>query len=365
MKQISPLAVTWLIVGYLFSFSSNSAAQRLLPNKDQCNLELLSRYEADFDRVLARKIAEGAAVNKKTKQRLSKLAMRYIDMSAKCFDQLYKNNRLHDGSLSQPIHIDNGGIHMPHSIGSQGIEVGEFRLGGTKWGANSPFSVASTGGQNAAGPGTSGGLVTYSFIPNGVSHQAEVEFGFTSSIDNNLRFSSLPTYSSCFETEIDRAFAMWSAVADIEFQRVSDNGVPSNGSNTTGDIRVGAHSFDGAFGVLAHAFFPTSTAFVSQLTIAGDIHFDRAENWTCDTSGLDIGIVATHEIGHSIGLSHEEQGALAIMNPFYNPNLPALTSDDINGVISIYGASPFVSSPSPGSAELIPIIAYLVNDDDQ
>ena len=69
---------------------------------------------------------------------------------------------------------------------------------------------------------------------------------------------------------------------------------------------IGAHAMDGPGGTLAHAYYPPPNG----ITIAGDLHFDEAEAWYCDPAQivgteLDIGIVALHEIGHSIGLGHE------------------------------------------------------------
>ena len=326
MNRCLTKLIVWLITGYFVSLTSPASAQETDFDNRQCDIKTLDQYEADFDKLVAQQQTEGNSVSGQTSKDLEVIASRYIDMNGKCFDQLYgKNSNKNTKAASQATLIDNGGVGM--SASSKELIVSEFELRGTKWGADSPFS----GGLNEIGPRSPGGLVTYSFIPNGVSHAVE-EF-FLPTVDNNLRLSSLPSYSSCFENEIIRAFAMWSAVADIQFRRVNDNGVPSNARGANGDIRIGAHTFDGAYGVLAHAFFPPPTGD----SIAGDMHFDRAEFWTCDTSGFDIGIVATHEIGHAIGLNHEVQDALAIMNPFYNPNLPSITSDDISAARSMYG----------------------------
>ena len=44
-----------------------------------------------------------------------------------------------------------------------------------------------------------------------------------------------------------------------------------------GDIRIGAHRFDGAGRTLAHAY--TTPGGATDQTITGDAHFDQAENW--------------------------------------------------------------------------------------
>jgi hypothetical protein len=153
----------------------------------------------------------------------------------------------------------------------------------------------------------------------------------------NVAIQSLLTFQACFLTEIEDAFDAWSAVADIQFVRVADNGLPFNAAGAAGDIRVGAHTFDGPGGVLAHGFFPPPNG----ATAAGDIHFDQAENWDCVDTGpqFDIGIVVTHEIGHAIGLNHETAPPTALMNPTYNPAVPMPLADDITAAESIYGGA--------------------------
>lgn len=326
-------------IALLVLIASPISAQTADTQITECDLELLSSYEAEFDEIIEKKTALGLSVDKKLESDSRTVGRKYIEMNAACFSSLYGQA---SGVPNENIKIDDDGIRMPSDLRRilnadsanprfGGIGVGEFFVGGTKWGANSEFF----GGQDRQGPGTSGGLVTYSFMPSGVSHQIEDAI-FGGSTGSNLSINSLPSFQSCFETEITRAFAAWSAVSDIQFQRVESSGLFSNAPGAGGDIRVGSHFFDGQNGILAHAFFPAPNFFSS---LVGDIHFDRQENWSCSpiNNGFDIGIVALHEIGHSIGLDHEEAGDLAIMNPFYNPSLSQLLTDDIQGAVSIYG----------------------------
>lgn len=46
-----------------------------------------------------------------------------------------------------------------------------------------------------------------------------------------------------------------------------------------GDIRIGAHRFDGPSKTLAHAYSPPTDSLSTRQTVAGDAHFDLAENW--------------------------------------------------------------------------------------
>jgi subtilisin-like proprotein convertase family protein len=217
--------------------------------------------------------------------------------------------------------IDGGGIW------AEGIST-RFQLFGSKWGANSPFNV-----QNP--PATAGGTVTYSFMPNGV----QLEGGRT-----NVAITSLPGFQQCFLDKIHAAFDAWEAVADIQFVEVADNGVSIETPGAVGHIRIGAHTMNGIGGELAHAYFPPPNG--SLVSAPGDMHFDVAENWACSPGAgqFDIGFVALHEIGHSIGLLHEPT-VLAVMNAFYNPALSGLQPDDISGAAAIYGSNPNVIRP--------------------
>nr|XP_019575459.1 PREDICTED: stromelysin-1-like [Rhinolophus sinicus] len=88
--------------------------------------------------------------------------------------------------------------------------------------------------------------------------------------------------------------------------------------------------------VLAHAYPPGPG-------INGDVHFDDDEQWTKDTSGTNLFLVAAHELGHSLGLQHSDN-AEALMYPVYNPLTDLarfrLSQDDVNGIQFLYGPPP-------------------------
>ncbi len=144
------------------------------------------------------------------------------------------------------------------------------------------------------------------------------------------KFSSRGLSEDLVATAVETAFSLWSDVTPLTFKRVN------SGANIDIRFEVGDHgdgdSFDGAFGVLAHAFFPQD----------GRAHFDDDETWAVDfppTNGpIDLISVAAHEFGHLLGLEHTSvRGAL--MFPTYAGPQRFLAQDDINAIRALYGAS--------------------------
>ena len=292
--------------GELMAQSASSQAPR--DTVGSCDGRALEASEDAFLRLVRLRRDDPGAV---TNQDLRAASAEYIVRANGCYDALY-------GSAT--LYIDDGGM----LLGPTGSEA--YNLPGLKWGAGSPYA----GGVNGTGPRLPGGTVTYSFMASGISMGAE-------GANPSLAFSSLPTFAPCFVSEITNAFAAWSAVANIRFTQVGDNGLPFDAAGASGDIRIAAHTFDGPYGILAHAWNPPPNG----TSASGDLHFDRSENWSC-TAGpgvIDIGIVAVHEIGHAIGLNHETANP-AIMQPSYNPAVTMPLADDINGATQVYGAAP-------------------------
>lgn len=130
---------------------------------------------------------------------------------------------------------------------------------------------------------------------------------------------------------MEDAFAMWSQVAPLRFEHKRGQG-PVDIRIKFGRRRHGDdYPFDGKGKVLAHAFGP------GKAPISGDMHLDNDEEWTVDldqgTSNLFL--VATHELGHSLGLAHSRDPS-ALMFPYYGLT-DSLGQDDIKAIQSLYG----------------------------
>ena len=136
-----------------------------------------------------------------------------------------------------------------------------------------------------------------------------------------------------------RAFQLWAQASRLEFVYAGDNSVSV-------DIEIRFESYehgdgdpmDGPGGTLAHAYYPQ---------YGGDVHMDDSEVWTINNAeGTDMLQTLTHEIGHSLGLSHSDVSN-SIMAPFYRGYKPSLSlkEDDIKAIQNLYG--PFIPKPTP------------------
>ncbi len=157
-----------------------------------------------------------------------------------------------------------------------------------------------------------------------------------------------------------RSMDAWSAVSSFKFiaedeflDPCIDRGTDQFGDGVTGvDFR--STVCGSAFGENTLAVTLTAGQCLNQQCTGGftisdaDIVFNSGESWDVYSGPLrfdgtsEFERVALHELGHALGLDHSNADS-AIMRPFVSDN-DALQTDDIDGVISIYGGETIVET---------------------
>ena len=133
--------------------------------------------------------------------------------------------------------------------------------------------------------------------------------------------------------QIDSAFKLWKKNSGLKFKKVKPN--------KSCDIKISfckkehgdGFPFKGRGGVLAHGFYPGSG-------IGGDLHFDEDEDWVDKKTspGHNLFLVAVHELGHCLGLTHSKN-IKSVMYPTLSDKPPKeiLCKEDIERIQNTYG----------------------------
>ena len=180
---------------------------------------------------------------------------------------------------------------------------------GTSWG-DTPTTV-----------GDAGGVVTWSLA--GIGYDIVSAFGGsgTSTDYAALGFDVQATISAAFDA--------WATYGNIEFMQVEDSG-GNPGTSHMADIRVFFGSIPGS--TIGLAYYPSSW---SESMLAGDmlLDTDAGNDWANNQANF-FGLVL-HEIGHALGLGHDDSGVQSIMTSFLSET--SLQAYDIAGIQAVYG----------------------------
>lgn len=170
---------------------------------------------------------------------------------------------------------------------------------------------------------------------------------------------SSPDFSAGQRAALIAALQAWADAAEIAFIEVP---VPNLNRAIDYDFLVGDHGatepaeagdpdcpFAGPGGVLAHAGFPpgANSTCVNPMgeSFAGNVHFDEAETWEQDTgsaTAFSLTLIACHEVGHAIGLVHDNSGGGDVMRPTFSAadGFLGLSDDDIANLQGGYSSDP-------------------------
>lgn len=141
------------------------------------------------------------------------------------------------------------------------------------------------------------------------------------------------------------AFRSWSDVCPLRFSQVGAR-QPADIVLSTG--RGARANFDGPSGVLAWMQLPNG----SGQPVHGS--FDLDERWSADPNAdIFLLAVSAHELGHALGLDHDTDRSVALMDRTYNRRVPKPQPNDIRRIQAYYGPStsgPVDPPPAPAGA---------------
>ena len=151
--------------------------------------------------------------------------------------------------------------------------------------------------------------------------------------------------NSWWDVELQAAMWQWNDVAGSEFNFLMDGGTDGDYPNGSNEIYLSDSPSifdDDVLAVTRKAHRPCWDGGDLAET---DILFNKDKEWTRNwptTDEYNFGIVALHELGHALGLAHEDK-VMATMNTFYpnggpvgNDNDSTPLGDDRQGVRHLY-----------------------------
>jgi hypothetical protein len=176
-----------------------------------------------------------------------------------------------------------------------------------------------------------------------------ISYSYSNLLDGTFLLASPAELRSATE----EALRLWARYAPLHFIEQPDSGPAVSDSEYAAagypQIRIGHHDIQD----LAHAYFPGDDG------LAGDVHVASGVPWSIGEGHWNFLETITHELGHSLGLIHENVEP-AIMNPsypshrFHGLGTAYLYSSDIRQLQAIYGrgsgsVQPLAPAPEPAT----------------
>ena len=197
--------------------------------------------------------------------------------------------------------------------------------------ANRWFSTATDGSGLSQGDPTT---LTWSVVPDGTSIGSGVG---EPAGPSNLRaflngiYGDEATWLAVFQQVFDR----WGELTGITYvYEPSDDGATLAGLGgvlgVRGDIRIGGHSIDDNYGILAYNYYPNN----------GDMVIDTPDSFYYNTSSnsLKLRNTVAHEHGHGLGLAHScPISQTKLMEPYLTTLFDGPQHDDILATNRSYG----------------------------
>lgn len=220
---------------------------------------------------------------------------------------------------------------------------------------NNPFGDRYKLGSRWSGTQGSPRVITWSFVPDGLSITGASSVGDATS-DSSLFATFDAKYArATWISRFQACFDRWQELTGITFTRVKsgandwDDGGAwlASGSATRGDMRISMHPIDGSSNVLAYCYFPSTGDMVLDKNDAfGNSNFFNSSN-----SNIFLRNTVTHEMGHGLGLNHVcPINNTKLMEPFLSLAFDGPRHDDVRAVQRHYGD---INEPDNTAAEAV------------
>lgn len=177
--------------------------------------------------------------------------------------------------------------------------------------------------------------ITYSFVNDGTPITPGLAGESTG--PSNLFSQMNPRFGGNFENwkrVFRSAIGTWGEYTPITYTEVADDaaGMPNSaGSSGRGDVRIGMHSIDDAFNVLAYNYFPNNGDMILDADDA-DFFADPSQEYR------QLFNTVSHEHGHGLGFNHvSPTSQTKLMEPFISTLFAGPQEDDIRGATFFYG----------------------------
>ena len=158
-----------------------------------------------------------------------------------------------------------------------------------------------------------------------------------------------PLSEDAIRAFMKQALGWWAEGLAVEWAEVA------HGSKV--HIQCRFDRIDGPGRTLAYAFLADGTERTKELV------FDISERWTAGPPApnmVSAPTVAAHEIGHAMGLGHDDQGAPALMAPIYTAKVPRELPRDLERMVALGYKRRVVDPTVPGVGGTARLITFPV-----